>query len=46
VFVLICLLPDHFDWIAWIFGGLCWLTTATRVASAVRTFRNTPPHIS
>ena len=46
VFVLICLLPDHFDWIAWIFGGLCWLTTATRVASAVRTFRNPPPHIS
>jgi phosphatidylglycerophosphate synthase len=46
VFVLICLLPDHFDWIAWIFGTLCWLTTATRVVSAVRTFRNTPPHIS
>jgi phosphatidylglycerophosphate synthase len=39
VFVLICLLPDHFAWFAWIFGGLCWVTTATRVAAAVETFR-------
>jgi phosphatidylglycerophosphate synthase len=46
VFVLICLLPDHFDWIAWIFGSLCWLTTAIRVWAAVRTFRNAPSHIS
>jgi phosphatidylglycerophosphate synthase len=46
VFVLICLLPDHFDWIAWIFGSLCWLTTATRVWAAVRTFRAGPPAVS
>ena len=38
VFVLVCLFPDWFAWAAWIFGGLCWVTTATRVAAAVRTF--------
>ncbi len=39
VFVLICLFPDQFAWFAWVFGGLCWITTATRVAAAVETFR-------
>ncbi|MDB5312732.1 MAG: ynjF [Gemmataceae bacterium] len=39
LFVLICLLPDHFAVFAWVFGGLCWVTTATRVAAAVGTFR-------
>jgi phosphatidylglycerophosphate synthase len=43
LFVLICLFPDHFDWFAWIFGGLCWLTTATRIASAVEAFRSPQP---
>ena len=38
VFVLICLFPDWFDVIAWAFGGLCWLTTATRVFRAVDEF--------
>jgi phosphatidylglycerophosphate synthase len=42
LFVLICLYPDKFAWFAWIFGGLCWITTATRVAAAVDAFR-TPP---
>jgi phosphatidylglycerophosphate synthase len=40
LFVLICLFPDQFAWFAWIFGGLCWLTTATRVAVAVETFHS------
>lgn len=39
VFVLVCLFPDHFGWFAWVFGGLCWVTTATRVATAVGAFR-------
>jgi len=43
VFVLVCLFPDHFAWFAWVFGGLCWVTTATRVAMAVATFREKPP---
>jgi phosphatidylglycerophosphate synthase len=38
-FVLICLLPDRFALLAWTFGGLCWLTTASRIASAVEAFR-------
>lgn len=38
LFVLICLLPEHFAVFAWGFGALCWLTTAGRVAAAVRAF--------
>jgi phosphatidylglycerophosphate synthase len=40
VFVLICLFPDWFPVIAWAFGGLCWLTTATRVYRAAVEFRS------
>jgi phosphatidylglycerophosphate synthase len=43
LFALICLFPDYFASFAWIFGGLCWLTTTTRVAWAVHAFRKTPP---
>ena len=39
LFVAICLFPDAFAWFAWIFGGLCWLTTAVRIFMAVETFR-------
>jgi hypothetical protein len=46
LFVLICFLPDYFAWFAWIFGGLCWVTTAVRVAQAVRSFRVQPPRVS
>jgi len=38
-FVLACLLPHWFPAIAWIFGALCWLTTATRIAAAWQTLR-------
>lgn len=31
LFVLGCLFPGYFAWMAWIFGGLCWLTTLARV---------------
>ncbi len=40
LFVLICARPDWFAPLVWGFGGLCWLTTAMRVASAVETFRD------
>jgi phosphatidylglycerophosphate synthase len=43
LFVLICLLPERFALLAWVFGGLCWLTTASRVAAAVAAFRTPPP---
>jgi phosphatidylglycerophosphate synthase len=35
VFAAICLLPEHFELLAWAFGGVCWLTTAGRLAWAV-----------
>jgi phosphatidylglycerophosphate synthase len=38
-FVLACLWPALFPAIALIFGLLCWLTTATRIAVAVQTLR-------
>jgi phosphatidylglycerophosphate synthase len=38
--VLACLLPDDFPVLAWAFGGLCWLTTALRIAAGVREFRD------
>jgi phosphatidylglycerophosphate synthase len=42
LFVLICLLPDHFALLAWSFGGLCWLTTLGRMGSAILAFRGEP----
>ncbi len=38
-FVLACLLPAWFPSIAWLFGGLCWLTTLTRITVAWQTLR-------
>jgi phosphatidylglycerophosphate synthase len=38
-FALACLWPAWFPLIAWVFGALCWLTTATRVAIAWQTLR-------
>ena len=38
-FVLACLWPALFSWIALVFGPLCWLTTATRIAVAWQTLR-------
>jgi phosphatidylglycerophosphate synthase len=43
LFLLICLLPDLFDWFAWIFGGLCWITTTTRILMAIAAFRTLEP---
>jgi phosphatidylglycerophosphate synthase len=40
LFVLVCLLPDYFAVLAWTFGGLCWVTTAGRVAAAVAALRS------
>jgi phosphatidylglycerophosphate synthase len=39
VLVLACLFPTWFPPIAWLFGTLCWLTTATRIAIAWHTLR-------
>ncbi len=39
LFVLCCLFPAHFAWLAWLFGALCWLTTATRICSGYQTLK-------
>lgn len=37
--VFICVFPGLFAWAAFIFGGLCWLTTLGRTTQAVRDFK-------
>ncbi|MCE9991679.1 CDP-alcohol phosphatidyltransferase family protein [Enterobacter asburiae] len=39
MFVLCCLFPAYFVWFAWVFGALCWLTTATRIWSGYVTLK-------
>ena len=39
MFVLACLWPAWFPWSALVFGLLCWLTTATRIAIAAQLLR-------
>ncbi|AXF59567.1 CDP-alcohol phosphatidyltransferase family protein [Leclercia sp. W6] len=39
LFVLFCLFPAHFGWLAWVFGALCWLTTTTRIWSGYLTLK-------
>jgi phosphatidylglycerophosphate synthase len=37
-FTLMCLFPRAFPLIAWIFGAMCWITTASRVLAARAAF--------
>jgi phosphatidylglycerophosphate synthase len=37
-FVVCCLWPEHFALLAYVFAGLCWITTVTRIAAARATF--------
>ncbi|HIF9217163.1 TPA: CDP-alcohol phosphatidyltransferase family protein [Photobacterium damselae] len=41
-FVLFCLFPSYFSMIAWIFGALCWVTTATRIWAGYQTLKQQP----
>lgn len=45
LFLLICIFPDWFAPLAWGFGGLCWLTTFSRIAMAIVSFRFAEPTI-
>ncbi len=36
-FVMLCLLPDHFALIAFVFATACWFTTATRIYTGFQT---------
>lgn len=42
-FVLMCLMPGHFFWIAAVFGTMCWITTALRIGAAVDSFGGRDP---
>lgn len=43
-FVLACLFPSWFPWIAVVFGVLCWMTTGARIMVAIFTLpRGLPP---
>ena len=44
LFVLCCLFPAYFSWLAWIFGALCWLTTFNRVWGGYVTLRECQRH--
>jgi len=39
-FVLLCLLPQHFALIAYIFSTLCWITTSSRIWAGYQTLKN------
>ena len=39
LFVLGCLFPAWFAWMAWVFGSLCWLTTFNRVWGGYMTLK-------
>lgn len=38
--VLFCLFPQHFALIAFVFGGLCWFTTFTRIYYGFHTLKS------
>lgn len=40
VFVLMLLMPAQFAVLAWVFGALCWLTTAVRIVTTLRELRD------
>ncbi|MGF1877007.1 CDP-alcohol phosphatidyltransferase family protein [Photobacterium frigidiphilum] len=41
-FVLFCLFPQYFAIIAWVYGTLCWITTATRIWAGYHTLKDAP----
>ena len=43
LFLLICIFPEWFAPLAWGFGGLCWLTTLSRIAMAMVSFHYAEP---
>lgn len=39
-FIFICLFPHHFSLLAYLFGLLCWITTATRIWAGYHTLKS------
>ena len=44
LFVLGCLFPAWFAWMAWVFGALCWMTTFNRVWGGYMTLKHLQRH--
>ncbi|KLN60272.1 CDP-alcohol phosphatidyltransferase [Kiloniella spongiae] len=40
LFLALCLWPDKFSLMAWVFGTLCWLTTGFRIHAALSLFED------
>jgi phosphatidylglycerophosphate synthase len=40
LFVVLCLYPASFGWLAWLFGAACWATTGARIHEAWRRLRS------
>ncbi|MCV2403319.1 CDP-alcohol phosphatidyltransferase family protein [Marinomonas sp. C2222] len=37
--ILLCLMPSHFAVLAYVFGGICWVTTVIRIYAGYRTLK-------
>ncbi len=42
-FILFCLFPQHFPWLAGLFALMCWITTSARVPAGYTTLRELAP---
>ncbi len=40
LFLALCIWPEYFSTMAWIFGALCWLTTSFRIHAALSVFKD------
>jgi len=40
-FILFCLFPDYFPWLAILFSILCWITTCSRIYTGYKTLKET-----
>ncbi|WP_191602884.1 CDP-alcohol phosphatidyltransferase family protein [Marinomonas algicola] len=38
-YIFVCIFPSYFAIAAWLFGGICWLTTCTRLYAGYRTLK-------
>ena len=38
-FILFCLFPDYFPWLAILFSVLCWITTCSRIYTGYKTLK-------
>jgi hypothetical protein len=39
ILVLFCLFPTHFPILAYVFAGMCWITTILRIVAGYQTLR-------